>query len=392
MNNERKYNQSHTPKASLLGRFGGAILFLLFFSFTAEARRNQPINFLEYAKTLADAEIARTPATSMLHASWNYRSAFLNDAFIRLYDETEIEAYFIYVKTVADKLVDERGQINSFDLEQFDLRNMLGGNFLYDLFLITRDRRYLFAMNQLRRQLHRQPRAENRLFWFTNENENLVRIDGFYMALPFYSTYAAVHNQSPVFEDIVLQIRRTDQNTLDAATGLNFQAWNGSTNQSSQALFAQSIAFYLMGLVDILDYFPVNHPARDEIIGKINRIVRGLDRLQDSRTGMWFQVVNMQRDSRNFLDAGATAMFAYAIAKSVNNGYLPQRDRRIAERAFQGLINNSLENGNLLRTSTMPNLNNVTDGTAEFYFNLPQTTNEPSAVAAFILAGIQLAR
>ena len=392
MNNEKKINQSHVLKASLLGRFGGALLFFLLFSFTAEAQRNQPINYLEYAVMLANAEMTRTPAGSTAQAAWNYRTAFLNDAFIRLYLETEIEDFLTYVQTAADNLIDEQGNISTFNAEEFDLRNMFGGNFLYDLFIITRDRRYLHAMHQLRRQLHRQPRTANRLFWFTQADENLVRIEGFYMAMPFYCTYAAVHNQSPVFEDIALQIIRADQMTLDARTGLNFQAWNGNTNQTTQALFAQSIAFYLMGLVDILDYFPVNHPSRDEIIGRINRITRALDRLQDSRSGMWFQVVDAPRDRRNFLDAGASAKIAYAVAKAVNNGYLPQRDRRIAERAFRGLINNSLENGNLTRTSTMPDLNDVNSGTAEFYLNLPQTANEPSAVAAFILAGIELSR
>ena len=362
------------------------------------SRRNQPPpDFLKYAKVVADAEIYRNPARS--HTTWNHHTAFLNKALMRLFEATEIGIYRNFVREIAENLVDEEGLIETFNVEEFDLRNLLGGIFLYDLFLLTRDRRYLNAMIHIRRQLHRQPRLPNRLFWFSQAHENEVRLDGFFTAMPFYSLYAAIFNEPAVFGDITVQIRRIDERTLDERTGLNFQAWDNSRTRTwsrnetgtTQALFAQSIGFYLMALVDILDYFPVDHHYRDEIIRRINRITRALERMQDSRTGMWFQVVNMPRDSQNFLETSATAMIAYAIAKGVNNGYLRQRDRQIAERAFMGLVNNSLENGNLTRTTTEASLDN-SDGTFSYYVNLPQTSNELTAIAAFILAAIELAR
>ena len=368
--------------------------------YTEASRRKQPpVNYLEYAKNVANAEMSRNSPSS--HRTWNYKMAFLNIAYLNLYEATKNEYYYNYVKNVADRFIDEQGfTINTFNVEAFDLRNMLGGNFVYDIFYHNRDIRYTNAMTVLRRQLHRQPRVQqNRLFWFSQANDNEVWLDGFYTAMPFYCLYAAIFNETAIFSDIVVQIRRIDERTLDPKTGLNFQAWNESrtriwadrTTGTTQALFAQSIGFYMMALVDILDYFPVNHDYRDEIIRRINRMTRALEKHQDSRSGMWFQVVDMPRNNRNFLEASSTAMFAYAIAKSVNNGYLPKKDRRIAERAFQGLIDNALENDNITKSTTDANLNNG-NGTFDFYVNLPQRTNEPNAIAAFILAAVELAK
>ena len=382
----------------------GFLIVLIFLfsvlSFQSEAsrRRQPPIDFLAYAQKIADAEIARNP--SALQTDWNHDMAFRNMALLRLYEATENEKYLNYVREVADNFLDEQGLISALDTEAFDLRNVLGGNFLYGIFYHSRGEiRYSNAMYVVRRQMFRQPRAGNRLFWFSQAYENQVWLEGIFMALPFYCLYAAIFDQPAVFGDVALQIRRIDIRTLDETTGLNFQAWDESRTRvwaneetgTTQTLFGQSIGFYLMGLVDVLDFFPISHHFRFDIIQKINRITRGLARFQDSHTGMWYEVLDQPRDRRNFIDASSTAMFAYAIAKAVNNGFLPPRDRQIAERAFRGLIDNALESSDITRATANANPNDG-DGTIDYYVNLPQPINEPNAVAAFILAAVELAR
>jgi unsaturated rhamnogalacturonyl hydrolase len=76
-----------------------------------------------------------------------------------------------------------------------------------------------------------------------------------------------------------------------------------------------------MAMVELLDVLPADHPGRPAILAQLRAHAAGLARLQ-SATGLWHQLLD-RPDS--YLETSATAIYAYALARAVNRGWLDSR-------------------------------------------------------------------
>ena len=116
-----------------------------------------------------------------------------------------------------------------------------------------------------------------------------------------------------------------------------------------------------------------------------------LAKLQDRRTGLWRQLPLHVRDRENFLESSCTAMFGYAFAKGVRMGILPAECRRVAEKAYDGLVEHCvLDSG----TSEI-RLGHICAGTCigdrEYYYARSQVDHgETYALGAFLLLSNEL--
>ncbi len=360
----------------------------LFFASPLIAKKT-PVNYIKLAQDAAEGAIKRHAEQPYM---WNYKTALLNNAFLSLSLASEDSTCFLHAKAVADAWISEDGHLREYEAKSYDLRNMCFGAFLYNLYTQNRGgSKYLNAQMMLRKQLYTQPRTQDRVFLFNGTQAEGIQIEALYMAMPFYCMYASMFDEAKVFGDIALQFDQTDKYTQDKNSGLNYQAW--SEHGSPSALFAKSIGFYMMALVDLLDYFPLDHPYRGNLIMKLNSLTSALIKCQQPKTGMWLQVPDQPKAEGNHPEPTATAMFAYAIAKGVNNGYLPKKQLNAAKKAFEGLLahNTTQQDGTLNITGTTTDASSPNEnGTRGYYISLPRTNNEPDAVAAFILAAIEL--
>lgn len=55
----------------------------------------------------------------------------------------------------------------------------------------------------------------------------------------------------------------------------------------SPILWARSLAWFITGTVDVLEYLPADHPDRAVLTTVVQNIARGLERYQDSETGLY---------------------------------------------------------------------------------------------------------
>ena len=133
--------------------------------------------------------------------------------------------------------------------------------------------------------------------------------------------------------------------------GLNYHGWDAAKIQPwanpatgcSSNFWGRAEGWYAMALVDVLDYFPTNHPARPQIIATFQKTCAGVVKWQDPQTGLWWQVMDQGARKGNYLEATASAMFVYALAKGVNRGYLPRADAAAAEKGFDGIMKNLIQ-------------------------------------------------
>jgi unsaturated rhamnogalacturonyl hydrolase len=170
-------------------------------------------------------------------------------------------------------------------------------------------------------------------------------LDGLYMGEPFYAEYSATFHDEKAFDDIAKQFILMEQHSRDAKTGLLYHGWDESRQQRwanqttgrSPHFWGRAMGWYSMALVDTLDYFPKDHPQRGELIAILNRLAKAATTYQDA-SGLWYQIVDKGTAKGNYLESSVSAMFVYAIAKGVRNGYLANNYLTVAQKAYRGLV------------------------------------------------------
>ena len=168
------------------------------------------------------------------------------------------------------------------------------------LYQITKEERYQKAAALLRRQLDTHPRTSEGGFWHKKRYPHQMWLDGLYMGSPFYAEYGRLFNEPNALDDVARQFRLVGVHTYDPKTGLFFHGWDESKQQdwankttgTSPNFWGRAMGWYAMALVDTLDFFPADHPARPEIIALLKRLCNGMVRHQDPASGLWYQVVD----------------------------------------------------------------------------------------------------
>lgn len=335
---------------------------------------------------------------------WDYVHGLVLSSIEKLYLKTNNELYFNYVKGYADATIDKNGNIPSYKLSNYNIDMLEAGNILFYLYERTNEERYLKAMQTLRKQISEHPRTSEGGFWHKKIYPNQMWLDGLYMGSPYYAQYTSKFEEGKELNDVAKQFELIQKHLLDLKTGLLYHGWDESkqmkwANQetgTSPNFWSRSLGWYAMALVDVLDYFPNDHPKKPQLISYFNSLSNSLIKFQHE-SGLWYQVIDLGSLSGNYLEASGTAMFSYAMAKGVNKGYLPKEYKIHAQKAFDGIVKNLIKispEGNVIITQccAVAGLggNPYRDGSYEYYVNERKKDNDPKATGPFILAALEL--
>lgn len=364
---------------------------------------------LKWSERMALSIMQRNPEPWQLEFSkkpkWSYTHGLVLSSMTKLGKTTGDEKYFDYVKEYADKMVAENGDILTYQIDEFNIDHIQPGNVLLTVYQQTKEDKYLKALENLRTQLEWQPRTTEGGFWHKLKYPWQMWLDGLYMGSPFYARYTVAFNEDPkCFDDIVKQIKLMEKHTRDATTGLLYHGWDESAVQRwadpetgrSKNFWGRAMGWYAMGIVEILDYLPEDHPERREVIAILTRLVDALIPYQDE-SGLWYQVVDQGEREGNYLEASGSCMFVYAIAKAVNEGYLEKNYMKYAKKGYEGILQHLIEVDDSGKV-TITNVCSVAglggdpyrDGTYAYYISEPQRDNDPKATGPFILASLEL--
>jgi len=226
-----------------------------------------------------------------------------------------------------------------------------------------------------------------------------------YMAGPFMAQYAREFDQSAWSEEVVRQIILLYNRLGDPSTGLLYHAWDEHRKERwcdpetgrSTIFWGRGMGWYMMALVDVLDYLPENSAGRDSVLVILNKTADALLKVRDKETGLWYQVLDQGGKEGNYLEASCSCMFTYVFAKGADQNYLPEKYHKIAEETFAAILNNMVsENKDGLLTlkhvcsSCVLGGEPYRDGSYDYYTSVKQTDNDPKGIAAFILAAVEL--
>ena len=386
------------------------VAFMLCAVVSVGAKQRSAQYYEQWAERIAKSEMVHNPELWMTDGvkkpKWDYTQTLVARALLNVYQHSGDTAMLNYVVRFADFFVNMDGSIKTYKISDYNLDKVGGGNFLYLLNEIKPEPRFMYAVEYSRSQLFTQPRVSEGGFWHKKIYTNQMWLDGLYMAEPFYALYAEKNKQDSLFDDIALQFAIVDKHTLDRKTGLNYHGWDEAREQiwadkqtgCSPNFWSRSLGWYVMAIVDVLDYMPESHPGRQQLIDILNRVCRSLLRYQDKKTKMWYQLTTLTKTKGNYLESTGTIMFCYAMAKGARKGYLSKCYLKKAQQIFDGVVRNSTqvnEDGttSITRCCAVAGLGGKQqrNGTVEYYLSEPIRNDDPKAVAPFIFAAYELA-
>lgn len=337
---------------------------------------------------------------------WTYDMGVVLEGAAAVWRNTGNGDYFKYIQTSMDAYVDQKGNIKNYKQEDYNIDNIKNGRSLLLLYKVTLQQKYLTAATQLYNQLEKQPRTKEGGFWHKKIYPYQMWLDGLYMGEPFYAEYAALMKKDSAFTDIANQFIYMEKNARDNKTGLLYhgydesraEKWADKITGKSPNFWARAMGWYMMALVDVLDHFPKNHPQRKELIAILNRTATAIIKYQDSKTGVWYDVMNLATRKGNYLESSASSMFVYGLAKGVRKGYLSPSFFPSAINGYDGLKKQFIsvagkERINLNGTVAVSGLggkNPYRDGSFDYYINEKVITNDPKGVGSFILAASEM--
>ncbi len=338
---------------------------------------------------------------------WHYEYGLVHMAIGQVYLKTGDPRYSSYIIGELDPLIGEDGSIAAYRLDELNLDQICAGRNLFTRYAATGNDKYKKVLYLLREQLRRQPRTSENGFWHKQIYPYQMWLDGVYMACPFYTQFGQVFNEPEAFDDVARQIMLVEQHTRDAKTGLLYHGWDESKQMPwanrvtgcSPHFWGRAVGWYAMAIVDVLDYLPHDHPRRGDILAIFARLAEAIARVQDSASGIWYQVLDQGGRAGNYLEASGSCMFVYAFAKAVRQGILPASYLDVAQRGYRGILANLIrvdEQGmvNLEKVCGAAGLGGVPyrDGSYEYYTHEKIISNDYKGVGPFILASVEMAR
>jgi rhamnogalacturonyl hydrolase YesR len=326
-------------------------------------------------------------------------------------------------------MIDETGKnITGYNYDEFNLDNVRNGKFLLGMYRLNQKENYLTALKTLYKQLEKQPRTKEGVFWHKAIYAWQVWLDGIFMGLPYYTEAAPMikgeKKAVKIYNDAVDQIIKTDKRTYDEATGLWKHAWDETHTQFwanketglSQHSWARAMGWYTMAMIEVLDALPENYERRGEVISLFQKAMTALVKHQDAKTGLWYDVLDVN-DKRNYLESTASSMFAYCLLKGARKGYLDDSFRQAGVKAYNGIIKNFIKVNadktlSLTRCCEVSGLgpgitpqvekalkklnapkakeNLRRDGSFEYYISEPIRDNDGKGVGPFIWASLEM--
>lgn len=275
---------------------------------------------------------------------WNYEQGVVHKAVEQMWYATGDPKYFRHIQKGMDYWIDENGNHKDYHLEEYNIDHVTPALGMLTLYRVTGQDKYRKMAELFRSQLKTHPRTNEGGFWHKKIYPYQMWLDGLYMAEPFYAEYSRVFGEDN-WNDIANQFVWMEKHARDPKTGLLYHGWDESKQQrwankatgQSPHFWGRAMGWYAMALVDTLEHFPKEHPRRGELIAILDRLAVAIEKVQDPKSGVWWDILDLGGREKNYLESSGSAMFVYAIARGVREGYLPESRMKIAVRGWDGI-------------------------------------------------------
>jgi rhamnogalacturonyl hydrolase YesR len=229
--------------------------------------------------------------------------------------------------------------------------------------------------------LHGQGRLPDGTLWRPEAMGGTVWPDDIYMGGFFQVQYGNYTHDQKLIDDTAVQIIHQAALEQDS-DGLWYHGYFVSRKQHAPFKWGRGNGWVVMTTVDTLSAMPKGDPLRAPLMDILKKQISGLEKVQ-APDGMWHQVLD---HPELWEETSCTAMFAYGIAKAVNQGWIPQENMLVARRAFAAVAKNVDANGGVNGTCEGTSIGTTLD----FYINRRRPDDDTHGRGPVMLAGVEL--
>ncbi len=318
------------------------------------------IGFVELGEVLDDAQFTD-------YAKRNVSFVFDHDAFMKKCYEAKVGGTGMEQK-FRMSLLDDCGAMGAGVLAV----NEIDGQKRYRAYL---DKAADYIMN-------REKRLSDGTFCRDVPYAMTVWGDDLYMSVPFLARMGSLTGERKYFDEAARQVVLFNKHLWDDRTQLFFHGWYDDISQNGVARWGRCNGWMIMAQIELLDRIPDDHPEKHELIRLLNRQITGLNRYQDA-SGLWHQLIDR---SDTYLETSASAIFTYAIAKAINEGWLDARYAYVAAQGWEGVAGRILSDGQVEGICAGTGISPAT----YYYANRPTPLNDIHGLGAILLAGSEI--
>lgn len=220
--------------------------------------------------------------------------------------------------------------------------------------------------------MHEMPRTREgglQHIVYNSVNDQQLWDDTLMMSVMPLAKIGLVLDRPDYIDEAKYQFLLHAQYLADSGTGLWFHGWTFDGDHNfARARWARGNSWATIAIPEFIDLLrlPAGDPVRRHLVSLLNRQANALKQHQHE-SGLWHTLVD---DHDSYLEASATAGFAYGLLKGVRTRMLPADHLPVAERAVKAVIDNIGPDGELKQVSFGTAMGDDLD----FYRQIPLTS------------------
>ena len=291
-------------------------------------------------------------------SEWSYTHGVVLSAFDYIDDVTEDEAFFAKNIKFFDLVVEtlpyfitnyekygkkaKRGWGRTPNFHALDDCGSIGAAMI-KTYLKDKDPRYLELINTIADYIsNKQFRLDDGTLARHRPQYQSIWADDLYMSVPFLANMGVLTGEKKYFDDAARQILQMADRLYVPQKELFDHGWSVTSGDYDPRFYwGRANGWTLMAMAELLSAMPEDHESRGKILHLYRSMVRSLAGLQDG-TGFWN---NMLDKTDTYLETSCTAMFTYAIAKGINEGWVNHVYGPVALTGWNAITTRILENG-----------------------------------------------
>lgn len=150
---------------------------------------------------------------------------------------------------------------------------------------------------------------------------NTIWLDDLFMSVPALAQMGSYTGEQKYFDDAVDQVLKFSERMFNWDKGLYMHGWVEGMDPHPEFHWARANGWALMAKVELLSVLPEDHRGYQQVMDLLRSHVRGLAAVQSGK-GFWHQLLDR---NDTYLETSATAIYAYSIAKAINEGWIDKK-------------------------------------------------------------------
>jgi rhamnogalacturonyl hydrolase YesR len=143
-------------------------------------------------------------------------------------------------------------------------------------------------------------------------------LDDMFMGVPTMAWLGKTTGERKYYDDAVRQVLQFSKRMFNPKLGIYMHGYVEGMRDHPEFHWARANGWAVMSMVEVLEVLPKDHKGYQAVLAQLRAHIKGLASYQ-TRDGFWHQLID--RDD-TYEETSATAIYAYAIARAVNRGYV----------------------------------------------------------------------